>query len=376
MKIFAYYLPQFHEIKENNEMWGKGFTEWTNVKKALPLFEGHEQPVEPLNDNYYDLLDPAVMEWQAKIAKDHGIYAFCFYHYWYNGHLLMEKPILQWLNNKKIEMPYCICWANHDWTTGWVDKERKIIFSQDYNDETDWDLHFDFFLPFFKDDRYVKEEGKPLLVIYEAARIEKMNAMLDRWNDLAIKNGFPGICYAYQCVTGDTILGFDDSRFTYDIEYQPMYVREFKYKKSGNRTKNTLKYIAHIIKKKAYEMIGKDEEKRYKLTVFDYDDIWQKTLEMGPITPKSIPGAFVKMDTTPRIQERGIVTQGMTPQKFLKYFSRQIKRCRDDYNQDKLFIFAWNEWAEGGYLEPDKKWGYGVLEAIKTALIENGEFPE
>ena len=376
MKIIAYYLPQFHEIPENNEMWGKGFTEWTNVKKALPLFEGHEQPVSPLNENYYDLLDPEVMKWQCSIAQENGIYGFCFYHYWYNGHKLLEKPILNFLNRPDIDMPFCICWANHDWTTSWADGERKVIFQQNYDDRSDWDKHFEFLLPFLKDPRYIRIDNKPLLVIYEAARISQMNAMLDRWSQLAKENGIPGIVYAYQCVTGDTILGFDHSRFTYDIEYQPMYVRELVYKKNI-LLHNTFTYYARKLFPSVVEKGKKSVVKsNSQVTIYDYDDIWEKVLSMGPVKKKSVAGAFVKMDTTPRIKERGIVTQGMTPDKFENYLYRQIIRSKKEYKKDMLFLFAWNEWAEGGYLEPDTKWGYAVLNAIKNALNRAGEFPE
>ena len=377
MKIISYYLPQFHEIAENNEMWGKGFTEWTNVKKARPLFEGHVQPVEPFDDNYYNLLDINVMRWQTKIAKEYGIYGFCFYHYWYNDHLLLEKPIEQFLNQKDIEFPFCICWANHDWTTGWKDGDCRLIYRQDYSDKAEWRRHFDYLLQFFKDERYIKKDGKPLLVIYEIANIPKMNDMIDYWQQLARENGLPGIDFAHQSVSADTILGFNDKRFTYDIEYQPQYVRELIYKKQ-RKIKNTMYYYAKKIMGsakifQAMKPFVHVNQQKCVPTVVDYDDIWEKILSMKPIRRNSIPGAMVRMDTTPRIQNRGFVTQGMTVEKFKKYLKKQIINARDVYKSDMLFMFAWNEWAEGGYLEPDKRDGYDVLKAIKEALEETGE---
>ena len=377
MKIIAYYLPQFHEIPENNEMWGKGFTEWTNVKKAKPLFDGHEQPVEPLNDNYYNLLDSDVWRWQAKIARENGIYGFCFYHYWYNGHLLLEKPIELFLKEKDIKIPFCICWANHNWTTGWKDSEMKVIYKQDYSDRDDWKKHFEYLLPYFRDERYIKKEGKPLVVIYEIANIPLMKEMVDCWQKLAQENGFPGIDFAYQSVFADTILGFKDDGFAYDIEYQPQYVRELILKK-GIRRKET---FAHYMKKIVGSLKIPPKIKKFffsessckKPLIADYDDVWEKILSMGPVRPNSIPGAMVRMDTTPRIQNRGFVTQGMTVEKFKKYLKRQIVNAREKYKSDMMFMFAWNEWAEGGYLEPDKRDGYKVLNAIKEALDETGE---
>lgn len=373
MKIIAFYLPQFHEIPENNEMWGQGFTEWTNVKKAQPLFEGHQQPVEPLDDNYYDLLDSNIMKWQTGLAKKYGIYGFCFYHYWYNGHMLLQKPIENYLNDTSIDYPFCICWANHNWTTGWAGKDFKIIFKQNYKDKQDWDSHFYYLLPYLKDKRYIRINGNPLIVIYEAAEIPEMNALIDRWQELAKENGIHKLEFAYQSVVGDELFGFDSSRFTYDIEYQPQYVRELVFKKGEKKRR----LFAHFKKKivKLFHIKTKTKKKEYNVTVVDYDDAWEKAIAMGPVSKKSIPGAFVRMDTTPRIQTRGFVTQGMTPEKFYMHLKDLIIKCRDVYKKDMIFMFAWNEWAEGGYLEPDKKWRYEPLEAIKRALTDTDEFP-
>ena len=364
MKIIAFYLPQFHEIPENNEMWGKGFTEWTNVKKAKPLFDGHVQPVEPLDDNYYNLLDSDVMRWQVKIAKENGLYGFCFYHYWYNGHLLLEKPIEQFLKEKDINFPFCICWANHDWTTGWKDREFNVISRQDYSDREEWKKHFEYLLPYFKDERYIKKNGKPLIIIYQIANIPQINDIVDCWQKMAVA-------------------GFRDDGFSYDIEYQPQYVRELVIKK-GERKRQTfvhyVKSLSRFIKippfiKKSFLKVYLPDPAKQKPLIVDYDDVWEKILSMGPVRSNSIPGAMVRMDTTPRIQNRGFVTQGMTVEKFKKYLKRQIINARDNYKSDMIFLFAWNEWAEGGYLEPDKRDGYGVLNAIKESLEETDEMP-
>ena len=222
MKIIAFYLPQFHDIPENDEWWGKGFTEWVNVKKARPLYKGHEQPRIPLNNNYYNLLDDKVKIWQAKLAKEYGVYGFCYYHYWFGGKLLLEKPMEQMLENPNIDIPFCISWANEPWTKAWVN-EKKVLIPQFYGGKKEWKEHFDYLLKFFKDSRYIKEDGKPLLVIYRAEVIEHLNEMLDYWSELAKKNGFKGMVYAYQNITFDLIPNKDDSRFTYNIEFQPSY---------------------------------------------------------------------------------------------------------------------------------------------------------
>ena len=166
MKIIPFYLPQFHNIPENDEWWGNGFTEWTNIKSAKPLFEGHKQPKVPINGNYYDLLNDDVKIWQAELAKKYGIYGFCYYHYWFNGKMLLEKPMEQMLTNHNIDIPFCICWANAAWTKAWVGEEKKVLIPQTYGGRNEWEEHFFYFLPFFKDRRYIRENNKPVIIIY------------------------------------------------------------------------------------------------------------------------------------------------------------------------------------------------------------------
>ena len=374
MKIIAFYLPQFHEIPENNEWWGQGFTEWVNVKKAEPLFEGHIQPRIPLDKNYYDLSNNSVMDWQIEIAKKYGVYGFCFYHYWFDGHLLLEKPLEAFLKNKKQQLPFCICWANEHWTNAWVSKENKVLIEQKYGDKQQWKEHFDYLLQFFKDERYIVEDGKPLLVIYRPEIIECLNPMLDYWNELAEENGFKGIKFAYQHVAFDLESNKDDSRFTYDIEYQPTYAQTFMRQKRFKTLRKIKRSIAKFFEK--YLKTDIRYVNTEGLIKFDYDEVWNYILNMKPVSPKSIPGAYVNWDNTPRRGNKGIVHLGVTPEKFKKYLTMQIKRARDVYKTDKIFLFAWNEWAEGGFLEPDEEWKYGMLEAIKEALDDCNEDTE
>lgn len=374
MKIIAFYLPQYHEIPENNKWWGKGFTEWVNVKKAHPLFEGHYQPRVPLNKNYYNLLDEEVQKWQVSLAKKYGIYGFCFYHYWFDGHLLLEKPVEQWLKNRDLNLPFCICWANENWTQAWVSKESTVLIAQKYGDKEMWRRHFEYLLPYFKDTRYIKENGRPLMVIYRPEIIPCKNEMIDYWNELAIQNGLPGLIFAYQHVGLDRESNKDDSRFKYNIEYQPQYAT---YDLTKNRWKGIKKIRRTILKVlENYFCIDLRGVRPGGLIKGKYEDVWNAILTHRPENQKCIPGAFVDWDNTPRKGEKGSVWHGATPEKFHKYLSIQIKRERDIYQKDMMFMFAWNEWGESGYLEPDEKFKYGYLEALKAALEENGEFPE
>lgn len=196
MRFIAFYLPQFHTFPENDEWWGKGFTEWTNVKKAKQLFSWQYQPRKPYQDNYYDLDKEfkTTMSWQIRIAKEYGLEGFCFYHYWFeNGKKLMEKPIENFLKDQELDMPFCLSWANEPWTRAWDGSSQQVIMPQAYGDKEEWMKHFEYLLSFFKDDRYIKVDEKPMFLIYRIELIPNIDEMLKLWNDLAIKAGFDGL---------------------------------------------------------------------------------------------------------------------------------------------------------------------------------------
>ena len=375
MRVIAYYLPQFHEIKENNEWWGKGFTEWVNVKNAKTYYEGHYQPREPLNDNYYNLLDSNVKKWQVDLAKKNGIYGFCFYHYWFGeGHMLLEKPIEQFLVDKELDINFCLCWANEPWTKAWVSKSDSILIDQNYGNEDYWKKHFEYLLQFFRDDRYIKNQNKPLLVIYKPEQISCLNQMLDYWNMLAKEAGYDGIDFAYQAIGFDLKANKDDSRFAFNIEYEPsygMYYLENNSKRFIIKMAKLLDLVTDKIFKKKLSELYLNEVRRLK-----YEDVWNAINNHVPDSPKCVPGAFVDWDNTPRRGSKGLVIDGATPEKFKKFFDKRIKVAREKYKTDMLFIFAWNEWAEGGYLEPDKKYQDGYLKAIREVLLDNDEWPK
>ncbi|NOQ32163.1 MAG: glycosyl transferase [Helicobacteraceae bacterium] len=370
MKVIPMYLPQFHQIPENDEWWGEGFTEWTNVKKAKPLFEGHYQPRIPLDKNYYDLTDVETLRWQAKIAKEHGIYGFCFYHYWFNSKLLLEKPMELLLKNPDIDINYCVSWANHNWEDSWKASpgREKILIGHDFDDEEDWIKHFNYLLPFFKDPRYMLEDNKPLLIIYIPNIIGKLNKMLALWNKMAVDAGFEGLKYAFQSAMSYHSGGWDRSMFDYGIEFQPGYVNN---KKKWFASFNLMKYTHKV--KKALGIKRRLQISQKQVSISDYDKTWKKILNNKPSAKNAIPSAFVDWDNTPRKQEAGSVYLGATPTKFKHYFKQLLLKAKHEYKTDKIFVFAWNEWAEGGYLEPDEKFQFGYLNAIKEALIEQNE---
>jgi len=374
MKIISFYLPQYHSISENDKWWGEGFTEWDNVKGGKPFFEGHYQPRIPKDENYYNLLNDDVKKWQVDIAKKHGIYGFCFYHYWFNGKLLLEKPIEQYLTNKDLDLPFCISWANPPWTKAWVSRSDKILIDQKYGDKKQWKKHFDYLLPFLKDERYIRINGKPLIIIYDPVHAKNLKRMLKYWENLAQKNGFKELSFAYQ----QSVNNGEDYRyrqiFDYDIEFQPEKALNESLSKIGQLKFKFGKKIDDIF----YKLSGRklSEFLLRKVRKHDYDKIWDNIINTKPKDNKSVAGAFTDWDNTSRRGRKGRVFLGSTPEKFKKYLSLQIEKSKKEYNKDFMFLTAWNEWSEGSYLEPDKKYGYGYLKAVKEALNENDEFPE
>lgn len=372
MKVIAFYLPQFHPIPENDDIWGKGFTEWTNVRNAKPLYEGHEQPVVPYNNNYYDLRDINVMKWQANLAKKYGVYGFCIYHYWIEGRKLLERPLEQLLVNPDVDINFCISWANHSWTDSWKGT-NKMLIAQTYGGKEDWDAHFEYLLPFFKDKRYILVNGKPLLLIFNPEDIPNLNKMLDYWQERAQNEGFKGIAFAYQNYYFGMKKHKDDSRFEYGVEHQPAYAfADYRSKITMFIREKGYKFLSYM-QKKLNISINMDVT---ALEFMDYKKLWDKVIDRMPADSKRIPGAFSGWDNTPRKGKNGLVVKGASPEIFQDYMTKQIARARDIYHKDMLFIAAWNEWAEGSMLEPDQKNGYAYLEAIKNALELNNEMPE
>jgi len=353
MKILAFYLPQFHEIPENNEWWGKGFTDWTNVKKAKPLFEGHQQPREPLNNNYYNLSDVEVMKWQSKIAQEHGIYGFCYYHYWFNGKLLLEKPLENMLQDKEVTIPFCFSWANEPWARTWDGQNLNVLMAQEYGSEKEWKEHFDYLLQFFKDERYIKVDNKPMLLIYRTENIPNVNKMYDYWEKIAVQNGFNGIYLV------ETLNSFQNvplvQKSSAVVEFEPMY------------TVNKFISIKQKIIDKINSLIF------YKgITTRNYDYIWNLIINREYQTfekRKTFLGSFVNWDNTARKGIKGLVFKGMSSTKFKYYFARQVEKAKQNYSE-YIFINAWNEWAEGTYLEPDKKHGHEYLKATKDTIYD------
>lgn len=361
MKLIAFYLPQFHEIEENNNWWGKGFTEWVNVKKAKKLFSGHYQPREPYHDNYYNLLNEHVMESQSILAKKYGIYGFCFYHYWFNGKMVLEKPTQMLLKNKNIDIPFCFCWANEPWTRTWhgAGGEKEVLIRQSYGDKKDWKEHFQYLLQFFQDDRYIKKENKPVFLIYRTGNMNNVAEMFEYWHELAIENGFDGIHLV-------SMLSFDDKYIKNKyiegtVDFEPG---------KTTREKSILTGRGRILKDYIIDHYNKIPfGKRFLCNILDYDQL-NKEMVNKQHKKNEYRGVFVNYDDSPRRGIKGTIVLGSTPKKFEQYLSANIK-CSIEEGNEYLFINAWNEWGESNYLEPDKRYGYAYLHAVKRAFDRN-----
>jgi len=381
MRIIAFYLPQFHEFPENNEWWGKGFTEWTNTRKAMPLFRGHYQPHIPYQNNYYDLSDTETMNKQIIDAKKYGVYGFCFYHYWFkNGKMLMEKPVEDFLANKNLDIKFCLSWANEPWTRAWDGENKQVLMPQDYGPEKEWIKHFDYILPFLKDKRYINIDDAPVFLIYRPESIPNLDQMLSCWKSKAKESGLKGITFiaqgSYFCVKNKNVKSHNI--FNYLVMYEPGYTLQVCHNLSY-LIKNILispqlylKVLQNAILKR---LKSKTSYFNDMLIKFNYDVIYHNILSRHINNPNIIPGAFTGWDNTARRGVNARIVVGSTPEKFYKYMVRLIAKSRDEYKHDIIFIDAWNEWAEGAHLEPDEKYGYGYLEALKKALIDNNEFP-
>ena len=361
-KVIAMYLPQFHSIPENDKWWGEGYTDWVAVKKSKPLYKGHEQPRVPL-DGYYNLTDKDTIKKQAEQARKGGIYGFGIYHYWFSSDMqLLQKPAEIIRDNSDIDINYFFTWDNVNWKRTWsnvrfsnswaplYDKEKKgpeVLAELIYGGEDEWEKHFEYLLPFFEDERYIKTEGKPLFGIFnQNNQPEILHPMFTYWNKLAKEHGFAGIQILGK--TNASKIRVADWQF----DYEPMT--------HGWTGKNNLRKALLRIKDNCRLKLG-------LMKKYEYKEVWKRILGDISRNPDYLPGAFVRYDDTPRRGEKGTVVTGESPELFEKYMSSLLK-ISNKLDKEFVFLTAWNEWGEGAYMEPDTRNGYAYLEALKKAV--------
>ena len=358
-RIMAFYLPQFHAIPENDQWWGKGFTDWVNVKKARPLFKGHLQPKLPLDENYYDLSKKETLYWQAELAQKYGVYGFCFYHYWFDGKLLLEKPAELLLQNADINIRYCFSWANEPWARTWDGKAHHVLMPQCYGDKESWKNHFDYLLPFFKDTRYIKEDNCPMFLIYKSQSIEQLPEMMSCWNRWAKEAGFNGIHLVE--TLGSAEVDKRDLPFKTMVEFEPVRC---------NMQQSFISLNYKRLRRRCIHLLNCIFQQSIALhRPFSFEEVAKRSVRCH--SPKgTYAGAFVGWDNTPRRQLAGTIILPPSKEQFKQYLKNKIEQTRNVYHTNYVFINAWNEWAEGTVLEPSQSDNYKYLEAISELMNE------
>ncbi|OKZ05859.1 MAG: lipopolysaccharide biosynthesis protein [Bacteroides oleiciplenus] len=354
-RVIAFYLPQFHPVPENDEWWGKGFTEWTNVGKARSLFPGHYQPKVPADLGYYDLRVSETRKAQADMAREYGIEGFCYWHYWFgNGKRLLERPFNEVLASGEPDFPFCLAWANESWRGYYHGiKAKETLIDQLYPGEEDYIAHFNAVLPAFKDKRYITVDGKPLFMIYHPFDNQmEINTFIKLWRELAVQNGLEGIFFVGQTYHLDDEkadledMGFDAINvvrlFDYERKQRSLYRR-------ARRWHNWLGLPWIVSYEKVSRFFVADEESDEKI----------------------IPTIIPNWDHSPRSGKQGLVLHRSEPE----YFGRHMKDVMACLGKKTLehrlaFVKSWNEWAEGNYLEPDLRYGRSYLEVIKECVVK------
>lgn len=351
-RVIAFYLPQFYPTTENDKWWGKGFTEWTCMGKAKPLFKGHYQPRIPADLGYYDLRVPETREMQAEYARRAGIEGFCYWHYWFgNGKRLLERPFNEVLESGKPDYPFCLGWANHSWYKKLWDKDTKkdtLLIKQEYFGETDYKMHFEFALKAFKDHRYIMDGDKPLFFIFRPLDIP--NDFIPLWQKWAKGNGFKdGISFVGQCRFNEDPKRIISKGFDYVLHDRTgvYYIQDF------TMPQRVFQHLKHIILHRP-------------LLCFDYDKFVYKLTDVNvDKNIQDIPMLIPNWDHSPRSGRKGLILNNSTPEKFHKHI-RQVFNSIKNKPKKKRFVFlkSWNEWGEGNYVEPDQRFGNSYIDVL------------
>ncbi len=360
INVIAFYLPQFHPTPHNNEWWGEGFTEWTNVAKAKKLYPGHYQPKIPADLGFYDLRLPEIREKQAELAKDAGVSGFCYYHYWFSeGNEELDYPFKAVVRTKKPDFPFCLCWANESWYSKFWNKDgvthKTLLTEQKYLGEKDNEAHFNSLLEAFKDERYIKIDGKLLFLIYQPLQFEHFDEFKKQWNELAVKNGIKGFYFVGQTLKTSNIdkiiaRGFDAVNHCHRLDDVMQYNRSMSLVRVGIYIlKRLFKFPFVISYKKAIKRDVRPED--YHENVF--------------------PTMMPNWDHTPRSLDGGTVLHNANPQLFYQHAKHILSTVSEKADNHKIvFLKSWNEWGEGNYMEPDLRYGKGFINALRRALNE------
>ncbi len=380
-RVIAFYLPQFHPIPENDAWWGKGFTEWTNVGKAKPLFKGHYQPCVPADLGYYDLRLPEVREQQAELAREAGIEGFCYWHYWFDtGKRLLDRPFREVLESGKPDFPFCLGWANHNWTNkSWDNVEGKVkdsvLMEQKYGYQSYID-HFHDVLPAFKDYRYITVDGKPLFVVFNPLEIPDAKEFIDLWNKLAIENGLKGVHFVgiMSNLSGYKIDENGNKKYYFVNSSESSQSRYESVLNMGFDAVNSRGlFRAELIAKGRIKKLIHNSMRNYLgfnfVDKYDYEKIIENLYVSEDAWKTVYPTLLPNWDRSPRSGKKAVIYHNSHPEAFKKSIDIALEKIQDKPDEHKiLFLMSWNEWAEGNYVEPDLTHGKGYLDALKETL--------
>lgn len=364
IRTIVFHLPQFHPIPENDEWWGQGFTEWTNVVGARPCFPGHYQPHLPADLGFYDLRLPEARAAQAHLARSYGIHGFCFYHYWFNGRRVLERPVNEILKTGQPDFPFCLCWANESWTRQWDGRSDHVLLQQSYSAADDVS-HIRSLIPFFLDRRYIRVEGRPLFLVYKASKLPEPERTTAAWRREAECAGLKGLFLVRVESFGDECddprgIGFDSS-----LEFQPRW-------SALSRTQIRRRKWWHRRRLRTAEPAFRDN------IICNYEELVGNALAAGSPAYPRIPCVCPGWDNSPRRKQGAIIFVNSTPKIYERWLREVVNRRRAAIMSSEnagitesdslVFINAWNEWAEGNHLEPCQRWGRNYLEATRRAL--------
>ena len=354
LRLIAFYLPQYHPIPENDRWWGRGFTEWTNVTKANPAFGGHYQPHVPGELGYYDLRVPEVRDHQARLAREYGIYGFCYYHYWFQGKRLLERPFNEVLESRRPDFPFCLCWANEAWTRRWDGREGEVLMQQQYSPEDDR-RHMAALIPAFDDPRYIRIDGKPVFLVYQTRHLPDAAATSAIWREEARRRGVGELYLIKVDNPADEGVHPDLHGFDAAVEFQPAW----HFLRSPKRSAFLRRVAARL---------GLTVDVYRQHRVYRYEEVIGWMLARPRPNYLRFPCVMPMWDNTARRAKHAVIFDGSTPALYERWLRAAVAAFTPPTpDENLLFINAWNEWGEGNHLEPDQKWGRAYLEATRQA---------
>lgn len=358
-RLIAFYLPQYHPIPENDEWWGKGFTEWTNVGKAKPLFRGHYQPHIPADLGYYDLRVPETRTAQAVMAKEHGIEAFCYYHYWFSGKRILERPFNEVLQTGQPDFPFCLCWANENWTRSWDGGVQHVLLEQNYSYEDDLN-HIRSLIPALRDQRYFRVNGKALLLVYRTEILPNPARSAEIWREEANRNGV-GELYlvrveGFKSDIDPQSIGFDAA-----LEFAPDW-------RNMGVSKNRNRWQSRLTKLGLFPKVYSENH------IVEYSDLVSAMLAKPTPMYHRFHCVTPGFDNSARRNKHAAIFVNSTPESYGKWLKEVLSKTCSKFKDEEqiVFINAWNEWGEGNHLEPDLNWGKSYLKETRLALEVSG----